>query len=236
MPKMVDRFATLGKAGLSSTCRTSTPCSTRCGVCKFTAFAMKEDYYARQLTRRLGRDRGAAGAAAHRRAHLERSSGSSTCAPASRAPTTRCRRACYEPVPGAAAAGGRLAADARRVLSRRGRDWTAHRPPRHLENWGSQPHSMSPPLPTTDGRRSTARRGRPEVTTIGVTVKLFAGLRDLFGQKEFLVAVEQVSDMGRLLGVLCATSEQRQDSTNPEASRKGSSSCSTATTSHWRAA
>ena len=47
--------------------------------------------------------------------------------------------------------------------------------------------------------------------TTGVTVKLFAGLRELFGQKEFHVAIEQASDMGRLLGVLCATSEQTQE-------------------------
>ena len=44
----------------------------------------------------------------------------------------------------------------------------------------------------------------------GVTVKLFAGLRDLFGQKVFHVTIEQASEMGRLLDVLCATSEQRQ--------------------------
>lgn len=44
----------------------------------------------------------------------------------------------------------------------------------------------------------------------GVTVRLFAGLRYLFGQKESRVAIGQASDMGQLLEVLCTTPEQRR--------------------------
>ena len=43
----------------------------------------------------------------------------------------------------------------------------------------------------------------------GVTVRLFAGLRYLFGQKESRVAIGQAADIGRLLEVLCTTPEQR---------------------------
>ncbi len=43
----------------------------------------------------------------------------------------------------------------------------------------------------------------------GVTVRLFAGLRYLFGQKESRVAIGQAADIGRLLEALCTTPEQR---------------------------
>jgi aldehyde:ferredoxin oxidoreductase len=50
VPKMVDRFATLGKAGLLINLQNLNAVLDSLSVCKFTAFAMKEDYYARQLT------------------------------------------------------------------------------------------------------------------------------------------------------------------------------------------
>ena len=50
VPKMVDRFATLGKAGLLINIQNLNAVLDSLSVCKFTAFAMKEDYYARQLT------------------------------------------------------------------------------------------------------------------------------------------------------------------------------------------
>lgn len=49
VPKMVDRFATLGKAGLLINLQNLNAVLDSLSVCKFTAFAMKEDYYARQL-------------------------------------------------------------------------------------------------------------------------------------------------------------------------------------------
>jgi aldehyde:ferredoxin oxidoreductase len=50
VPKMVDRFATLGKAGLLINLQNLNTVLDSLSVCKFTAFAMKEDYYARQLS------------------------------------------------------------------------------------------------------------------------------------------------------------------------------------------
>ena len=50
VPKMVDRFATLGKAGLLINLQNLNAVLDSLSVCKFTAFAMKEDYYARQLS------------------------------------------------------------------------------------------------------------------------------------------------------------------------------------------
>ncbi len=50
VPKMVDRFATLGKAGLLINIQNLNAVLDSLSVCKFTAFAMKEDYYARQLS------------------------------------------------------------------------------------------------------------------------------------------------------------------------------------------
>jgi aldehyde:ferredoxin oxidoreductase len=50
IPKMVDRFATLGKAGLLINLQHLNAVLDSLSVCKFTAFAMKEDYYARQLS------------------------------------------------------------------------------------------------------------------------------------------------------------------------------------------
>ncbi|HET6475862.1 MAG TPA: aldehyde ferredoxin oxidoreductase family protein [Thermoleophilia bacterium] len=50
IPKMVDRFATLGKAGLLINIQNLNAVLDSLSVCKFTAFAMKEDYYARQLS------------------------------------------------------------------------------------------------------------------------------------------------------------------------------------------
>ena len=50
IPKMVDRFATLGKAGLLINMQNLNAVLDSLSVCKFTAFAMKEDYYARQLS------------------------------------------------------------------------------------------------------------------------------------------------------------------------------------------
>jgi len=49
VPKMVDRFATLGKAGLLINIQNLNAVLDSLSVCKFTAFAMKEDYYARLL-------------------------------------------------------------------------------------------------------------------------------------------------------------------------------------------
>jgi len=50
VPKMVDRFATLGKAGLLINIQNLNAVLDSLSVCKFTAFAMKEDYYARLLS------------------------------------------------------------------------------------------------------------------------------------------------------------------------------------------
>jgi aldehyde:ferredoxin oxidoreductase len=50
VPKMVDRFATLGKAGLLINLQNLNAVLDSLSLCKFTGFAMKEDYYARQLT------------------------------------------------------------------------------------------------------------------------------------------------------------------------------------------
>jgi len=50
VPKMVDRFATLGKAGLLINLQDLNAVLDSLSVCKFTAFAMKEDYYARLLS------------------------------------------------------------------------------------------------------------------------------------------------------------------------------------------
>ena len=50
VPKMVDRFATLGKAGLLINLQNLNAVLDSLSVCKFTAFAMKEDYYARLLS------------------------------------------------------------------------------------------------------------------------------------------------------------------------------------------
>ena len=50
VPKMVDRFATLGKAGLLINLQNLNAILDSLSVCKFTAFAMKEDYYARLLS------------------------------------------------------------------------------------------------------------------------------------------------------------------------------------------
>jgi aldehyde:ferredoxin oxidoreductase len=50
VPKMVDRFATLGKSGLLINMQNLNAVLDSLSVCKFTAFAMKEDYYARLLS------------------------------------------------------------------------------------------------------------------------------------------------------------------------------------------
>jgi aldehyde:ferredoxin oxidoreductase len=50
VPKMVDRFATLGKAGLLINLQNLNAVLDSLSLCKFTAFAMKEDYYARLLS------------------------------------------------------------------------------------------------------------------------------------------------------------------------------------------
>jgi aldehyde:ferredoxin oxidoreductase len=50
VPKMVDRFATLGKAGLLINMQNLNAVLDSLSVCKFTSFAMKEDYYARLLS------------------------------------------------------------------------------------------------------------------------------------------------------------------------------------------
>jgi aldehyde:ferredoxin oxidoreductase len=50
VPKMIDRFATLGKAGLLINMQNLNAVLDSLSVCKFTGFAMKEDYYARQLS------------------------------------------------------------------------------------------------------------------------------------------------------------------------------------------
>ena len=49
VPKMIDRFATLGKAGLLINMQNLNAVLDSLSLCKFTAFAMKEDYYARLL-------------------------------------------------------------------------------------------------------------------------------------------------------------------------------------------
>ena len=50
IPKMIDRFATLGKAGLLINMQNLNAILDSLSLCKFTAFAMKEDYYARLLS------------------------------------------------------------------------------------------------------------------------------------------------------------------------------------------
>ena len=50
VPKMIDRFATLGKAGLLINMQNLNAVLDSLVLCKFTAFAMKEDYYARLLS------------------------------------------------------------------------------------------------------------------------------------------------------------------------------------------
>jgi aldehyde:ferredoxin oxidoreductase len=50
VPKMIDRFSTLGKAGLLINIQNLNAVLDSLSVCKFTAFAMKEDYYARLLS------------------------------------------------------------------------------------------------------------------------------------------------------------------------------------------
>ena len=50
VPKMIDRFATLGKAGLLINMQNLNAVLDSLSLCKFTAFAMKEDYYARLLS------------------------------------------------------------------------------------------------------------------------------------------------------------------------------------------
>lgn len=50
VPKMVDRFATLGKAGLLINMQNLNAVLDSLSVCKFTSFAMKEDYFARLLS------------------------------------------------------------------------------------------------------------------------------------------------------------------------------------------
>jgi len=50
VPKIVDRFATLGKAGLLIDLQHLSAVLDSLSLCKFTAFAMKEDYYARLLS------------------------------------------------------------------------------------------------------------------------------------------------------------------------------------------
>ena len=49
IPKMIDRFATLGKASLLINMQNLNAVLDSLSLCKFTAFAMKEDYYARLL-------------------------------------------------------------------------------------------------------------------------------------------------------------------------------------------
>ena len=50
VPKMIDRFATSGKAGLLINLQNLNAVLDSLSVCKFTGFAMKEDYYARLLS------------------------------------------------------------------------------------------------------------------------------------------------------------------------------------------
>jgi aldehyde:ferredoxin oxidoreductase len=50
IPKMIDRFATLGKAGLLINMQNLAGVLDSLSLCKFTAFAMKEGYYARLLS------------------------------------------------------------------------------------------------------------------------------------------------------------------------------------------
>jgi len=50
VPKMIDRFATLGKAGVLIDLQNLNAILDSLSLCKFTAFAMKEDYYARLLS------------------------------------------------------------------------------------------------------------------------------------------------------------------------------------------
>ena len=150
VPKMVDRFATLGKAGLLINLQNLNAVLDSLSVCKFTAFAMKEDYYARQLSAVWGEHGGAAGAAAARRAHLERR--------AALQPRGRLharRRHAAAPAPARAGAGravqgpgSRLAADARRVL--------------HLARLGRGRRALGrqarAPRPDRDGRGGRRRR------------------------------------------------------------------------------
>jgi aldehyde:ferredoxin oxidoreductase len=50
VPKMIDRFATLGKAGLLINLQNLNAVLDSLVMCKFTSFVMKEDYYARLLS------------------------------------------------------------------------------------------------------------------------------------------------------------------------------------------
>ena len=50
VPKMVDRFATLGKSGLLINLQNLNAVLDSLSLCKFTSFAMKEDYFARLLS------------------------------------------------------------------------------------------------------------------------------------------------------------------------------------------
>ncbi len=50
VPKMIDRFATLGKAGLLINLQNLNAALDSLSLCKFTGFALKEDYYARLLS------------------------------------------------------------------------------------------------------------------------------------------------------------------------------------------
>jgi aldehyde:ferredoxin oxidoreductase len=54
VPKMIDRFATLGKSGLLINLQNLNAVLDSLSVCKFTAFAMKEDYFARLLSAAWG--------------------------------------------------------------------------------------------------------------------------------------------------------------------------------------
>jgi aldehyde:ferredoxin oxidoreductase len=54
IPKMIDRFATLGKAGLLINIQDLNAVLDSLVICKFVAFAMKEDYFARLLSAATG--------------------------------------------------------------------------------------------------------------------------------------------------------------------------------------
>ncbi|PLX43268.1 MAG: aldehyde ferredoxin oxidoreductase [Deltaproteobacteria bacterium] len=55
-PKLVDRFSSSGKAGLVIVSQNLNAAVDSLGMCRFTSFALKDDYYARLLRAATGRD------------------------------------------------------------------------------------------------------------------------------------------------------------------------------------
>ena len=157
VPKMVDRFATLGKAGLLINLQNLNAVLDSLSVCKFTAFAMKEDYYARQLSAVWGEtvEPQELLLLGERIWNAERLF--NLAAGFTRADDTLPPRLLHEPVPAGPSAGPgrRLAADARRVLhlARLGRGRRA---------LGGQARAARPDETAAAVSGTPRRRGTPE--------------------------------------------------------------------------